>query len=139
MDDWSVPGLAIAVVTDSSGVWSRGYGERNVEAGVPAIDPIVFTRTASKALTSTDYLRQFTGEYAFREQTLTVRLRGDDTLTLTVPGQPTYTLEPTAENTFTLKDQTGFSVEFKMTDGTPTQMVLHQPNGTFTAERKQSQ
>jgi hypothetical protein len=65
-----------------------------------------------------------------------VRLRGDDTLTLTVPGRPTYTLEPTAENSFTLKDQSGFSVEFKMTDGTPTQMVLHQPNGTFTAERK---
>lgn len=102
----------------------------------PAVDPIVFTRTADEALTSADYLRQFTGTYAFQGQTLTVRLRGDDTLTLTVPGQPTYTLEPTAENTFTLKDQSGFRVEFKRTDGTPTQMVLHQPNGTFTAERK---
>jgi CubicO group peptidase (beta-lactamase class C family) len=102
----------------------------------PAVDPIVFTRTADEALTSTDYLQQFTGEYALRGQTLTVRLRGDDTLTLTVPGQPTYTLEPTAENSFTLKDQPGFRVEFKMTDETAAQMVLHQPNGTFTAERK---
>jgi len=56
-----------------------------------------------------------------------------------VPGQPTYTLEPTSENSFQLKDQLGFRVEFTMADGTPTQMVLHQPNGTFTAERKQSQ
>jgi hypothetical protein len=102
----------------------------------PAVDPIVFTRTADEALTSAEYLKQFTGQYTLRGQTLTVRLRGDDTLTLTVPGRPTYTLEPTAENSFTLKDQSGFSVEFKMTDGTPTQMVLHQPNGTFTAERK---
>jgi CubicO group peptidase (beta-lactamase class C family) len=102
----------------------------------PAVDPIVFTRTADEALTSAEYLKQFTGKYAFKGQTLTVRLRGDDTLTLTVPGQPTYTLAPTAENKFTLKDQPGFRVEFTMTDGTPTQMVLHQPNGTFTAERK---
>jgi hypothetical protein len=105
----------------------------------PAVDPIVFTRTADETLTSAEYLKQFTGQYALQEQTLTVGLRGDDTLTLTVPGQPTYTLEPTAENTFTLKDQSGFRVEFKTTNGTPTQMVLHQPNGTFTAERKQSQ
>jgi hypothetical protein len=96
----------------------------------------VFTRTADEALTSAEYLKQFTGQYALQGQTLTVRLRGEDTLTLTVPGQPTYTLEPTAENTFTLKDQSGFRVEFKTTNDTPTQMVLHQPNGTFTAERK---
>lgn len=102
-----------------------------------AVDPIMFTRTASERLTSTDYLRQFTGEYAFRGQTLTVRLRGDNTLTLTVPGQPTYTLEPSAEKAFTLKDITGFSVEFIMEDGTVTQMILNQPNGTFTAERKE--
>ncbi|MEF8939819.1 MAG: hypothetical protein V5A22_08215 [Salinivenus sp.] len=45
-------------------------------------------------------------------------------------------LAPTAENAFSLKDQSGFRVEFKMSEGTPSQMVLHQPNGTFTAERK---
>ena len=109
------------------------------EVAIPmesAVDPIVFTRTANEALTGADYLEQFTGEYVLRGQTLTVRLRGDDTLTLTVPGQPTYTLAPTAENSFTLKDQSGFRVEFTMTDGAPTRMVLHQPNGTFTAERK---
>ena len=109
------------------------------EVAIPlesAVDPIVFTRTADKTLTSVEYLRQFTGEYALRGQTLTVRLRGEDTLILTVPGQPTYTLEPTSKNSFTLKDQSGFRVEFKMTGDAATQMVLHQPNGTFTAERK---
>jgi CubicO group peptidase (beta-lactamase class C family) len=102
----------------------------------PAVDPIVFMRTADEELTSADYLEPFTGEYAFRGQTLTVRLRGENTLTLTVPGQPTYTLEPSAENTFNLKDISGFSVEFTTEEGTVTQMILHQPNGTFTAERK---
>jgi len=102
----------------------------------PAVDPIVFMRTADEELTSADYLEPFTGEYAFRGQTLTVRLRGENTLTLTVPGQPTYTLEPSAENTFNLKDISGFSVAFTTEEGTVTQMILHQPNGTFTAERK---
>ena len=102
----------------------------------PAVDPIVFMRTADEELTSADYLEPFTGEYAFRGQTLTVRLRGENTLTLTVPGQPTYTLEPSAENTFNLRDISGFSVAFTTEEGTVTQMILHQPNGTFTAERK---
>ena len=109
------------------------------EAKLPlesAVDPIMFTRTASERLTRAAYLKQFAGDYAFRGQTLTVRLRSDDTLTLTVPGQPTYELAPTSEYAFTLKDQSGFSVEFKKTNGTPSKMVLHQPNGTFTAERK---
>lgn len=109
------------------------------EVAIPmesAVNPIIFTRTADEAFTSTDYLRQFTGTYALQGQTLTVRLRGDDTLTLTVPGRPTYTLAPTAENAFSLKDQSGFRVEFKLVEGTPSQMVLHQPNGTVTAERK---
>lgn len=90
MEDWSVPGLAIAVVTDSSVVWSRGFGERNRDDGPPVTDrPLLAIGSPTKAST--------------------------------------------------LKDQPGFRVEFKMDDGTPTQMVLHQPNGPFTPERKQSQ
>jgi CubicO group peptidase (beta-lactamase class C family) len=102
----------------------------------PAVDPIVFTRSASEALKRTEYLSQFTGEYAFRGQTITVRLRGEDMLTLTVPGQPTYTLEPTDENAFDIQNLSGFRVSFQTDDGAVTQMMLHQPNGTFEAERK---
>ncbi len=102
----------------------------------PAVDPIVFTRTASEALRSAEYLSLFAGEYAFRGQTLTVRLRGEDTLTLTVPGQPTYTLHPTDENEFTIEDLSGFRVSFQTDGGTVRQMLLHQPNGTFAAERR---
>jgi len=53
MDDWSVPGLAIAVVTDSSVVWSRGYGERNHEAGTPVTSETLFAiGSTTKALTA---------------------------------------------------------------------------------------
>jgi len=109
------------------------------EAALPlesSVDPIAFARTADPSLTTADYLQTFTGDYTFQGQTLTVRLQGQNTLTLSVPGQPTYTLEPTSENTFSLKDQTGFRIVFEVREGTPTEMVLHQPNGTFRAERK---
>jgi CubicO group peptidase (beta-lactamase class C family) len=102
----------------------------------PAVDPIVFTRVASERFTSAEYLQQFAGEYALQGQTLTVRLRGDNTLTLTVPGQPTYTLEPTDENEFTIQGLSGFNVSFQTEDEAAVQMTLHQPNGTFTAERQ---
>lgn len=101
----------------------------------PAVDPIVFERTANESFSTAAYLEPFTGAYAFRGQTLTVRLRGSDSLTLTVPGQPTYTLVPTRENTFALKDVSGYSVRFTVEDGQVTAMILNQPNGTFTAER----
>ena len=101
-----------------------------------AVDPIAFERTASERFTTADYLQQFVGEYAFQGQTLTVRLRGGDTLTLRVPGQPTYTLEPTEENAFNLKDYSGFRVSFETEGDAVSAMVLHQPNGTFTAERQ---
>jgi CubicO group peptidase (beta-lactamase class C family) len=109
------------------------------EAALPlesAVDPIVFERTAREQLTRTRYLESFVGEYAFRGQTITVRLRSDGGLTLTIPGQPTYTLKPTAENEFAIEDLSGFSVTFERADDNVVRMVLDQPNGTFTAERK---
>ncbi len=53
MGDWSVPGLAIAVVTDSSVIWSRGYGDRTVEADAPVTDRTLFAiGSTTKAFTA---------------------------------------------------------------------------------------
>jgi len=101
----------------------------------PSLDPIVFTRTAREEFARADYLKQFTGEYAFQGRTITVSLRGEDTLTIVVPGQPTYELEPTSENAFTLTDQP-VDVEFKMDGGKATRVMIQQPNRTFTAKKK---
>jgi CubicO group peptidase (beta-lactamase class C family) len=35
MDDWQVPGLALAVTRDGEGDWVKAYGLRDVEAGLP--------------------------------------------------------------------------------------------------------
>jgi len=53
MNDWSVPGLAIGIVTDSSVVWSKGFGDRNVEAGTPVTDETLFAiGSTTKAFTA---------------------------------------------------------------------------------------
>jgi len=103
----------------------------------PAVKEIVFTRRGGGEMRKKSFLEPFTGSYQIGSQTITVALRGEDTLTLSVPGQPTYELVPRQETTFELKDRPGFSVEFrKDPTGGWTDLVLHQPNGTFVAKRK---
>lgn len=101
----------------------------------PRLDPIVFTHTPREEFARADYLKQFTGEYAFQGRTITVSLRGEDTLTIAVPGQPTYELDPTSENAFTLTDQP-VDVQFKMDGSKAVQVMIQQPNRTFTAKKK---
>ena len=99
------------------------------------VDPIVFTRVASEALSDPKYLKTFEGKFTLMQTEITVALV-EDRLQLTVPGQPTYTLVPYKLNEFNLKGQPGFSVEFRLgPDGSPTAAVFHQPNGNFAAER----
>ena len=58
-------------------------------------------------------------------------------LIVTVPGQPSYVLVPQRGTSFNLAGMTGFSVEFRHDSaGAVTEVVFHQPNGTFVAHRK---
>ena len=82
-----------------------------------------------------DDLGQFVGEYELQGQTGTVELRGK-VLTLIVPGQPPYSLVPTREMHFDLQGLSGFSIEFRKTGDRVTELVAHQPNGTYVAKRK---
>lgn len=53
MDDWSVPGLAIGIVKDSTIVFSQGFGVRDVEAETPVTDETLFAvGSATKAFTA---------------------------------------------------------------------------------------
>lgn len=42
MSDWHVPGIAIAIVTDTSVVWIDGFGKKNVETDAPVTERILF-------------------------------------------------------------------------------------------------
>ncbi len=102
-----------------------------------SVKPITFARAAEKAMQEKGFLQSFVGEYTLGQITAKVELRDEKTLTLTVPGQPVHELVPMRGTSFDLKGVPGFSVEFKKDpSGAVTEMVTHQPNGTFVAKRK---
>ena len=101
----------------------------------PSVDDIVFVRAADEKFENPSYLGQFVGEYELQGQTGTVELRGK-VLTLIVPGQPPSSLVPTREMHFDLQGLSGFSIEFRKTGDRVTELVAHQPNGTYVAKRK---
>ncbi len=103
----------------------------------PSVEPIVFTRRASSALSDTSYLAQFAGSYLLSGAgaTATVALEGRG-LTLTIPGQPVYRLVPYKELEFTIADLKGFSLKFNRQAGKIDEVAFIQPNGTFLARRK---
>jgi hypothetical protein len=60
----------------------------------------------------------------------------DGHLTLKPEFQPTYHLRPYQGTLFSIRELEGFRVEFRRGPaGTVDELVFHQPNGTFIAER----
>ena len=107
----------------------------DVETLALALDPnvpaIVFKRRATQEMTQRRFLEPLTGEYQVGANVLKVTLQGENKLVVSIQGQPPYELIPVKGTTFDLKGITGFSVEFKGNE-----IVLYQPNGTFTGKRK---
>jgi len=103
----------------------------------PSVERIEFERVPDESLADVEILEKYVGEYDLMGQTIAISLRADGVLTADVPSQPTYELVPYKENEFKLKGIEGYSVEFKLDDaGNVTAAAIHQPNGTFTAEKK---
>ncbi len=100
----------------------------------PTLEPLVFIRTPLELAISNDDLNKYVGQYILSGAELSISIKADY-LTLLVPGQPEYTLIPIKENEFSIKGITGYKAEFKMNDG-KYNLVLHQPNGVFTAVKK---
>lgn len=48
LEDWEVPGMAVAIVKDGEIIFSKGYGTRNVETGEP-VDPNTLFAIASNS------------------------------------------------------------------------------------------
>jgi CubicO group peptidase (beta-lactamase class C family) len=103
----------------------------------PAVADIVFAREPDAWMSDPAQLERFTGNYELAGQLVTVDLQGD-ALTLLVPGQPVYDLEPAVGGVFVLKQARVVRVRF-ITDrsGRVSAVELRQPNGVFTAKRKE--
>lgn len=100
----------------------------------PTLDPLFFERTPLEVEVSTDHLNQYVGEYSLYGTILKVSIK-DEALKLLVPGQPEYTLVAVRDNEFVIKGLSGYKAEFSK-NGDKHDLVLHQPNGTFTAVKQ---
>ena len=103
--------------------------------GIPfesTLKDITFVKLGDRSMTQKTFLQPLTGEFLRGPITAVVALKGDAALTLTMPGLPVYNLVPVHGTKFTIKELNGYSVEFKGDD-----LVFYQPQGTFSAKRKQ--
>ena len=96
----------------------------------PTLEPLYFKRSPNEVAISKKTLNTYAGSYFLSGAELKVSIK-DDTLMLLVPGQPEYALIPIKENEFVVKGLSGYKAEFK-----EAKLILHQPNGTFTAVKK---
>jgi CubicO group peptidase (beta-lactamase class C family) len=118
------------------GLNGKGEVERVSIVLQEGVDDIVFTRMAEPMELHKDFLVKLTGEYQLGAQVVKISLRGEKTLIASIAEQPDYELVPWKGLQFNLKGLKGYSVEFKMATGSVVEMIITQPNGTFTAKRK---
>jgi len=110
--------------------------EAQIEPALP--DPIPFKRTTYTIDVSVEDLNKYVGEYELAGTIIKIYIKKENVLYMFVAGQPEYELLALAKHKFSLKILDGFKVEFiEDKDGNINGATFIQPNGTFTAKRKQ--
>jgi len=102
-----------------------------------ALDPIIFNRTPPKTiLADKTNMDAYIGEYTFKNMTFNVAKKNNQ-LQMTINDDQTVKLEINDINSFSVINKEGFSISFKVgKNQMASDLILHQPNGTFTAKRK---
>lgn len=103
----------------------------------PMLEAATFVKLPPKQLDDPRFLQAVEGEYTLETQTIDIRKSGDN-LKLKFTGQPEYTLVPYQKDEFKLEGLAGFSIKFffDQSRSAVKQLLLYQPNGTFTATPK---
>ncbi len=112
---------------------SKGEIDKVTSLLEPSVKEIEFIRAVETK--NTDYSK-YTGSYLLNDTVAEVTVRGEKTLILSVPGQPAYELAAKAKDEFDIKGLSGYSVSFNISGDKASEIVFHQPNGTFIAKRK---
>jgi CubicO group peptidase (beta-lactamase class C family) len=98
--------------------------------------PIEFKRKPKEIKVETDILKKYEGNYEIAGMSLKVSVK-DSKLYILVPGQPEYELAAISNNMYVLTSLDGYKAEFvSAEDGRVKEVILHQPNGKFTAIKK---
>lgn len=104
----------------------------------PALDQdIMFTKLPPDLLGDASYMEAICGRYEGPGFAANFSMR-QGKLYGYIPGQPEYEMAPIKENWFNIKMLNGYSVEFVFEKGKSKalRVKFHQPNGVFSAERK---
>lgn len=101
----------------------------------PMVKDIVFERRAAGDCTDPAFRARCTGHFRSGGVNHHVSLDADGRLILKPDFQPAYRLEPQQGRRFQIVELDGFAVEFRGDDGNIDQIVFHQPNGIFVADR----
>lgn len=98
--------------------------------------PLEFKRKPKQISVAADVLNNYIGSYDISGMEVKVYVK-DEKLYLFVPGQPEYELVAVQKNMYVLTALEGYKVEFVSgDDGEVKEIVLHQPDGKYTAKRK---
>jgi len=102
----------------------------------PLLPPIVFKRKTATELLATTYLKKFIGLFECSMFSMDIAFK-NDRLMATVPGQPSCELKPEKQNLFSLKELPNCTLQFVVgTDGTVSELQLHQAGQTFSLKVK---
>lgn len=124
--------LAITFTTDRDGNVASLSAQLE-----PMVADIVFARTPLGDCTDAAFRAVCVGRYRHGSTTHIVSRETDGQLTLKADYQPLYHLRPYQGRIFGIVELEGFRVEFQRgPDGRIQELVLHQPNGTFVAQRE---
>jgi len=125
-------GLAVTFLYDR-----EGRIDRLLAPLEPNVADIVFHRSASGEALDAAFRQNCVGTYRGGAVVHVVAIDADGELTLSPSGQPTYRLDPYRERVFAIRELKSYRVEFVRDEGgTVTNIIFHQPNGTFQAQRE---
>ncbi|WP_426527631.1 serine hydrolase [Bradyrhizobium sp. McL0615] len=101
----------------------------------PVVKDIVFTRLAAGDCTDPAFRARCIGHFKSGAITHRVTLDSEGRLVLKPDYQPAYHLAPEQGRRFRIVELVGFVVEFRGEGAIVDEMIFHQPNGTFVAQR----
>jgi hypothetical protein len=123
--------LAISFTTDRDG----NVASLSAQLETMVAD-IVFVRVPSGDCMDVGYRKACVGRYRHGSITHMVSLQADGQLTLKPDYQPLYHLRPYQGSILSIVELEGFRVEFRRgSTSSADELVFHQPNGTFVAQR----
>jgi hypothetical protein len=101
----------------------------------PMVKDIVFERRATGDCLDSAFRARCVGQFKSGAIIHHVAVDGEGRLILKPDHQPAYRLEPQQDRLFRIRELEGFSVEFRGEGESIGQIVFHQPNGIFIADR----